>query len=378
MLLSLALSLLVGCGGGGGGGGTNIGATETLKSFKDQVPTAEITGLSSMAGNPAIGPGGKLYLPTYNSINVFNSVPSSKKTLSDADIKNIGITNPFGGGGIQSVAFAGEKMIVSDFTNNRVLIWNTTPSTQDTTPSVILDKTSALYTNESCSYSYIYQPESIKVIGGNLVIADSGNNRILIYDGIPTSNSDTPSVVLGDRSPCPLAIDYGQVPVPDADLTAATLNHPMDVAYDGEHLVVADTYNDRLLMWTTKDLLSLSNSPQADIVLGQASPTATTSHELHFPWALATYTYASGTRVAVLDTPATPSLTDRVRIWDTAPSCTVSFPALSCEAPMGNPTKLSPGSSYGLAFTGLNQLIVLEEFKVSNIPNRRFSIFNAQ
>jgi NHL repeat len=365
LLYTLLSTLLVACGGGGSDTGAPSAGPETLRSFVDNQPaTARVLGNQFMIGNPAMGPGGKLYLPTYYSIQVFNSVPTMDTTLSNADIKDIGITRPFGGGNANSIAFSGEKMIVA--AGNSVMIWNTAPTSQDTSPDVVLTRTSVDYLSLACPYSYIQEAQGVKVLGGNLVVADSGHNRILIYRGIPTSNADLPAVVLGDSNQCP--------DTTAASPTASTLNYPVDVAYDGEHLIVADTYNNRLLMWVTTDLLSLTPGQTADIVLGQSDFVSTSTSNMYMPYALSTFKHLSGTRLALLDTPAVGSPTDRIRIWDTVPTCTDNF----CVAPIGTPHELSPGTSYGLAFTGLNQLIVNEEYSDgSTINPRRFSIFNA-
>ena len=368
LLYTLLSTLLVACGGGGSNTSAPSAGPETLRSFANPQVTTISSLISNMVGNPAMGPGGKLYLPTYNSIQVFNSVPTMDTTLSNADIKNIGLTGALAGGGLNSIAFSGEKMIVA--AGNSVMIWNTAPTSQDTSPDVVLTRTSVDYLSLSCPYSYIQEAQGVKVLGGNLVVADSGHNRILIYNGIPTSNTalpaDLPAVVLGDSSLCP--------DTTAASPTASTLNYPVDIAYDGEHLIVADTYNNRLLMWATTDLLSLTPGQPAAIVLGQSDFVSISTASMYRPYALSTFKHLSGTRLAVLDTPAVGSPTDRIRIWDTVPTCTDNF----CVAPIGTPIALSPGTSYGLAFTGLNQLIVNEEYSDgSKINPRRFSIFNA-
>lgn len=369
LLLALALSLLVGCGGGGGGASANNPSTppvETLRNFVTaQSATAQIAGLPSMAGNPAVGPDGKLYLPTYNSIHVYNNVPNSDTSLASAAfvISHVGDSStPIGTlDMVQTIAFSGQKMIVSDFGHNRVLIWNSVPTSDPLswTPDVVVGQTSL--TNDiantskfilpGCDSQSLFGAESLKVIGGNLVIADSGNNRVLIYDGIPSSHGATPKAILGDATVC--ANSTAANP-PDA----STLNYPTDVAYDGTHLVVTDSGNNRLLMWTTADVKSLTDAQAADAVLGQADFSSNTATSFSTPWSIS----ANGTRLAVLDSVDTH---DRVRIWNTAPSCT---PA-PCAVPLGAPTVLDVSTSFGLAFTGLNQLIVNE--------NTSFSVFNA-
>ena len=120
--------------------------------------------------------------------------------------------------------------------------------------------------------------------GGNtLVVADSNrvgalpnNNRVLIY-------RDLASQVLGpyDEFPqndtrCPACIgkatsvlgqpDFAKVDFPRA-VTQSTLNRPLGVAYNGRLLAVADTDNNRVLIWRS---LPASNEAPADFVVGHA------------------------------------------------------------------------------------------------------------
>jgi len=93
--------------------------------------------------------------------------------------------------------------------------------------------------------------------GRHLLLADTRNNRILIWNHLPTGN-EPPDVVLGQPN-------FGA----NAPGTSRSkLRWPVSVATDGEHIIVADTYNNRVLIWNR---FPERNGTPADIVLGQDS-----------------------------------------------------------------------------------------------------------
>ncbi len=82
-------------------------------------------------------------------------------------------------------------------------------------------------------------PGNLASDGRNLVLADTRNNRILVWNRAPRGNVP-PDLVLGQP-------DFrGNGPGPGLD----RMNWPVGVATDGTRLVVADCWNDRLLVWT--------------------------------------------------------------------------------------------------------------------------------
>ncbi len=87
--------------------------------------------------------------------------------------------------------------------------------------------------------------------GTKLVVVDSGNNRLLIYNSIPTATGATADVVWGG---------FGA--------SSLTLNYPFGAHFDGTRLFVADRGNDRVLVFNS---LPTSASQPADAVLGQST-----------------------------------------------------------------------------------------------------------
>lgn len=82
-------------------------------------------------------------------------------------------------------------------------------------------------------------PGNLTSDGHNLVLADTRNHRVLIWNRAPRGN-DPPDLVLGQND------FFGNAPGTDLD----RMNWPVGVATDGTRLVVADCWNDRLLVWS--------------------------------------------------------------------------------------------------------------------------------
>ena len=82
-------------------------------------------------------------------------------------------------------------------------------------------------------------PGNLTSDGHNLVLADTRNHRVLIWKRAPRGN-DPPDLVLGQND------FFGNAPGTDLD----RMNWPVGVATDGTRLVVADCWNDRLLVWS--------------------------------------------------------------------------------------------------------------------------------
>ena len=93
-----------------------------------------------------------------------------------------------------------------------------------------------------------------------LLVADTENNRVMIWNSIPTTNGQGADLVLGQP-------DFTTCNEPITNASAAnTLNEPWDVWSDGTHVLVADTFANRVLVWNT---FPTSTGQNADAVIGQ-------------------------------------------------------------------------------------------------------------
>src|SRR5207302_3990316 len=97
--------------------------------------------------------------------------------------------------------------------------------------------------------------------GTIVAVADTDNNRILIWTSIPASMNQAPNLVLGQA-------DFTSRAQPGTGVVTATgLRGPQGVWIRNNKLFVADTQNHRVLIWTS---IPTVNNQAPNLVLGQA------------------------------------------------------------------------------------------------------------
>lgn len=165
-----------------------------------------------------------------------------------------------------SVWSDGVRLLVADEANHRVLVWNTFPSEGDALsllPSQILGQQNFTFVGpnggqNTSSATSLLRPSSVDVSAdGELAVADSGNNRILIWNSIPTDDDprgQAANHVVGQsdfvhRHPN----DASQSGTSGAVPSAKTLKDPIGVLFHGRDLIVNDHGNDRVLIWHEGD-----------------------------------------------------------------------------------------------------------------------------
>lgn len=217
--------------------------------------------------------------------------------------------------GPQAVLIADGKLFLVDFSNSRVLIWNTVPKTTGVPADVVVGKPDLNSGVATCTASGLGSPEDIAVVDGKLIVVDGSNNRVLVWNTVPTTNGAPADFVLGqsDFTHCEND-DANQDNVPDATPSAQTFNYASGVWTDGKRLAVVDNGNRRVLIWNTFPTDSLA---PADIVLGQpdfqTGEAAAGATGLRFP----TLIEGNGNQLFLSD-----SGNNRVLIWNTFPAST--------------------------------------------------------
>ena len=103
-------------------------------------------------------------------------------------------------------------------------------------------------------------PRGVWVVENKLIVADTGQNRIFIWNEIPQTEYARPDVVLGQMETNDTGRNSGK------RLSAKTLQYPSGIWSDGKKLIVADAWNHRVLIWNT---FPTQNGQAADVVLGQ-------------------------------------------------------------------------------------------------------------
>ncbi len=160
------------------------------------------------------------------------------------------------------------KLFVADTGNRRLLIWNQLPEENGQPADVVLGQDNMTLRHENGggnpNASTMRWCHDITVWDNNLVVTDAGNNRVMIWQGIPTENNSPCTVVLGQKTFDLVEMNQG-VYFPKAD----SLSMPYGVAATEDWLLVTDTANSRLLAWKkSQSILSLQGT-DADLVIGQ-------------------------------------------------------------------------------------------------------------
>ncbi len=164
--------------------------------------------------------------------------------------------------GPRGVATDGTRLVVSDTGNHRILIWNSWPTQNGQPAELILGQrtpTGNAAGGQVPSEADFVTPVSVARAGKQYFVVDEGASRVLVYSAPPTSPVDRPSIVLGQPD-----LVSGQRNNPNP--SAASLNNPRGASSDGNILAVADTGNHRVLIWRS---LPTRNQQPADVILGQ-------------------------------------------------------------------------------------------------------------
>jgi hypothetical protein len=160
------------------------------------------------------------------------------------------------------------RLLVADTGNRRVLIWYQLPEENGQPADLVLGQPDMNSRNENgggtpdrASMRWCHD---ITFWGDNLVVADAGNNRVMIWQGIPTENNTPCVAVLGQKSFNTVEMNQG-VYFPNA----SSLSMPYSVAAWGDWLFVTDTANSRLLGWKKPESIISLQGADAQAIAGQ-------------------------------------------------------------------------------------------------------------
>jgi len=210
-----------------------------------------------------------------------------------------------------AVAAGSGVVAVADAWNHRVLIWHGVPARAGQPADVVLGQADgrgglANRGTDTAGADTLHWCYGVAILDGRLFVADTGNRRVLVWDGIPERHGAPADLVLGQRSPTDRDENAG-------DAAGATgMRWPHGLAIWLGELMIADAGNNRVMGWRA---LPRSHGQPCDYVLGQAS-TAGVDHNrgAYYPTA-ATFNMPYGLTV----------LGDRLAVADTACSRLVGF-----------------------------------------------------
>lgn len=161
--------------------------------------------------------------------------------------------------------FLGEhRLVVADSGNHRVLIWHGIPESDEQPADVVLGQSDGESEGPAAAgrgpERGMYLPTGVLVHDGRLIVADAWHHRILVWNTVPKSSDVAPDVVLGQPDASAVTENRGGA------VSASGFYWPFGIAIVGSAFWVADTGNRRVLGWHN----GIPDPDQpADVVLGQ-------------------------------------------------------------------------------------------------------------
>lgn len=322
---TLAASLLVACGGNSDSSCHNLPiATGLIGQSVYTSGTANPDGVDSShvsgpRGSVAIS-GSLMYVAdTLNSrVLGYSSVPSgiagaAAFELGQGDATGTDFTDNTTNGGSNGLAnpskvsvgsYNGASyLVVADTANNRVLIWDSLPTTNAQATYVIgqsdFDGDSPNQGNAAPTAATLSNPTSAMIANGKLFVADQNNNRVLIYNMSALATGMSAQYVMGQSGFTTATSGIDTYSSTSLSYTMA-MNQPSDLWTDGRgNLFIADGGNHRVLYYS---VVPTGNNPQATYVIGQTgfAQNSSGSGTQHFdsPWGV----FSDGSNLYVADT----------------------------------------------------------------------------
>ena len=141
------------------------------------------------------------------------------------------------------LASNGVNLLLVDRGNNRILVWNTAPTSSSTAPDFVLCQSSATATGSGSGLNQCNWPsEAVITSNGKLLVADSDNGRILVWSTMPTTSGQSASYAI--------------------NLGAGTW--PWGVWSDGTKVIASVTLASQLKIWNS---FPLTGTEAADITI---------------------------------------------------------------------------------------------------------------
>lgn len=139
----------------------------------------------------------------------------------------------------QGVYFDGSRFYVADTLQNRVLVWNGFPTTNNEPADFVIGQPNLTSKDAATSQSGVNRPRDVVVVGDALFVSDMANDRVMVWSPIPTTSGVPASYVLGPDD----FTTAGGSPA----ATPSSLDGPMGLTVAGDKLFVVDYEHHRVL-----------------------------------------------------------------------------------------------------------------------------------
>lgn len=216
----------------------------------------------------AVG-GGRLVIPAYQGhrVLVWNTIPTTNGTEPDLILGQPStgatcIANDDDQDGIVGDPTArtffnpweawtdGDRLLVADYENYRVLLWTTFPTTDFAPADVVIGQASMTERVAGSGPAGLGYAYTVASNGNQILIPDYDNSRVLVFDSFPTANGASADAVLGQSTFANTTFnDDDQDGVTDAHPSARTMGRAYG-AWMGEGVMIINDYdNDRYALF---------------------------------------------------------------------------------------------------------------------------------
>jgi DNA-binding beta-propeller fold protein YncE len=198
-----------------------------------------------------------------NGENASNVLGQTAFNTNTATTTQIGMNLPEG----VTYDSANQRLFVSEFKNNRVLVFNAATSTitNGEAASNILGQVNYATSTSATTQAGLNIPQGLAydTVSYRLFVTDSGNNRVLVFN-VATStiaNNETSTAVLGQAS----------FTVSTAATTQSGMQRPQGLAYDSinQNLFVTEQSNNRVMVFSVATSTLVATGTAASNELGQ-------------------------------------------------------------------------------------------------------------
>src|SRR5579864_4849235 len=165
------------------------------------------------------------------------------------------------------IATDGKVLAVADTDNNRVLIWRSIPTVNGAAADIVLGQPDFTTGKVGLDNKSFRGPQGVWIQGNRIFVADTQNHRVMIWNNIPSANNQPADIVLGEPN-------FSTAPASTVNDTPAQANNlfsPVSVTSDGQRLFVADLGHNRVLIWNS---IPTQTQQPADVEIGQPDMTS--------------------------------------------------------------------------------------------------------
>lgn len=193
-----------------------------------------------------------------NRILIYKKIPKTDGASADyvigqvdfsSNLSNQGLASPTAStiSSPQGVSCKDDKLYVADSGNNRILVFNEIPSSNNASADLVFGQPDFVTNTFGCTQTGFRAPHSMSFYNNQMIVIDQTNNRILTYSTIPSTNNPAATSVIGQDDFVTCGINKGA-----GSLTPSqgSLWNPQSISINSSGLLaIADRKNNRVLFY---------------------------------------------------------------------------------------------------------------------------------